>query len=86
MAKPVVDGIERQLEGQAQVIRVNALGELGREGAMRFDVRAVPTLIVFDGCGQIVDRQIGFVNAGRVVEAVAAAQACEPQEQAAQGS
>jgi hypothetical protein len=77
VAKPVVDGVERQLEGQAKVIRVNALTGFGREGVMRYDVRAVPTLIVFDGCGQIVDRQIGFINGGRVVAAVQSAEACE---------
>lgn len=72
-----MDGLERQLDGQASVVRMNALSGIGREGAMRFDVRGVPTLIVFDGCGQIVDRQVGFVNAGRVVSAVQAAEPCE---------
>jgi len=72
-----VDGLERKLDGQAKVIRVNALSELGREGVMRFNVRGVPTLIVFDGCGRAIDRQVGFVNAGRVIEAVQAAEPCE---------
>lgn len=55
---------------------MNALSGLGREGVMRFDVRAVPTLIVFDGCGGILERQVGMVNAGRVVEVVQTAEVC----------
>lgn len=55
---------------------MNALSGLGREGVMRFDVRAVPTLIVFDGCGGILERQVGMVNTGRVVEVVQTAEVC----------
>lgn len=78
MQKPIVDGLERQLEGQAELIRLNALGGLGREGAMRFDVRAVPTLLVFDGCGSVIERQVGMVAPARVVQAVQSAEACAP--------
>lgn len=42
----------------------------GREGVQRFDVRAVPTLLVFDGCGHVVERQAGLINRSRAVSAV----------------
>ncbi len=79
MAKPVVDGIERELSGEADVIRINVLSSAGREAIYRFGVRAVPTLVVLDGCGEVVERQVGILNPGRVVEAARSA-ACVPGE------
>ena len=60
MAKPIVDGLERDLDGQARVVRLSVLSELGREVAQRYGVRGVPTFLIFDGQGELIERQVGF--------------------------
>ena len=66
MAKPIVDGLERELEGQARVVRLSALNALGQEVAQRYDVRGVPTFLIFDGQGELIGRQVGFPNRGEI--------------------
>ncbi|MFZ5917297.1 MAG: thioredoxin family protein [Chloroflexota bacterium] len=70
MAKPIVDGIEQDLAGQARVIRLSLLSELGREAARRYGVRGVPTLVIFDGRGQVVQQTSGIPNRQEVVDQV----------------
>ena len=60
MAKPIVDGLERELEGQARVVRLSALSAMGQEVAQRYGVRGVPTFLIFDGRGELIGRQVGF--------------------------
>ena len=66
MAKPIVDGLERELEGQARVVRLSALNALGQEVAQRYDVRGVPTFLIFDGQGELIGRQVGFPNRSEI--------------------
>ncbi|MGD9374480.1 MAG: thioredoxin family protein [Anaerolineae bacterium] len=66
MAKPVVDRLERDLEGEARVLRLSVWGSVGRELAARYGVRGVPTFLLFDGTGQMVHRQVGKLDADRV--------------------
>jgi thioredoxin-related protein len=54
-----VDGIERDLEGKAQVLRLTVGGGVGRELAERYVVRSIPTLVVLDGNGHVVLKQAG---------------------------
>jgi thioredoxin-related protein len=70
MAKPIVDGIESDLEGRAQVIRLSVMSSVGSEAARRYGVRAVPTLIVFDGEGRLVEQIAGVPSRKGVVEQV----------------
>ncbi|NOZ05517.1 MAG: hypothetical protein GXP41_04070 [Chloroflexi bacterium] len=70
VAKPIVDGLEKQLGKQAQVIRLDITQALGREAAMRYGVRAVPTFVILDGKGDVVQRYNGFLPAGKVKEQV----------------
>jgi thioredoxin-related protein len=46
--------LERDLEGQMQVLRVSAWSSVGRQLAARYGVRGVPTFLLFDGSGQIM--------------------------------
>ena len=62
MAKPIVDGLERELEGQARVVRLSALNAMGQEIAHRYGVRGVPTFLIFDGQGELIGRRVGFPN------------------------
>jgi len=66
-AKPIVDGIEKDLRGRARVVRLNALGSPGRELAARYGVMGVPTTLVLDGAGTVVHRQVGIPSRKRIV-------------------
>jgi thioredoxin-related protein len=70
LAKPVVDGIEKELEGRAQVVRLNAMDGVGGQLALRYGVRGVPTLVVLDGAGEVVYAKTGSPNRGEVLAAV----------------
>ena len=66
-----MDGLERELEGQARVVRLNVLSQMGREMARRYGVRGMPTFLVFDGQGDLVGRQAGFPDRSEIKALVA---------------
>jgi thioredoxin-like negative regulator of GroEL len=70
LAKPVVDGLETQLDGKAQLIRLDVLSGVGQQAAARYGVRGVPALVVVDGQGMVVLGQMGIPNSSQVVEQV----------------
>jgi hypothetical protein len=83
LAKPVVDGIERRLADKAEVLRLNVTDAVGRELAIRYGVRRVPTLVLLDGSGQadapaVVLKQVGTPNREEVIRAVDQLVAQEP--------
>ena len=55
-----MDGLEQDLSGRVDVIRLDILTELGRTAAGLYGVRAVPTLLVVDGQGQIAHQSAGI--------------------------
>jgi thioredoxin-related protein len=58
-----VDRLERDLEGEARVLRLSAFSSVGRQLAARYGVRGVPTFLVFDGDGEMVHYQVGRLDA-----------------------
>ncbi|MCP4536896.1 MAG: hypothetical protein GY832_07090 [Chloroflexi bacterium] len=54
-----MDRLERELEDQAQVLRLDITDGVGRQLAMRYGARGVPTFVVLDGAGEVL-----FVQAG----------------------
>jgi thioredoxin-like negative regulator of GroEL len=72
VAKPIVDGLENDLQGRARVMRLNVLNSVGMNAARRFGVRAVPTFVVFDGQGKVIEVQIGMPNRAKITSAVTA--------------
>jgi thioredoxin-like negative regulator of GroEL len=70
VAKPIVDGLERKLDGKAEVVRLDVMSEVGRNAAARYGVRGLPTLVLVDGDGQPVYSQAGIVRPGPVIEQV----------------
>jgi len=54
-----VDGLTEDLQGRADVLLIDLLGEIGKQTAGRYNVRSVPTFLVFDGQGDLVLRQSG---------------------------
>ncbi|GAB4426835.1 MAG: hypothetical protein Kow0031_06690 [Anaerolineae bacterium] len=65
-----MDGLEQDLAGSADVVRLNALSSIGQQAAGHFGVRGLPTLILVDGSGQEVLRQIGIIRPAPVREQV----------------
>ncbi len=55
-----MDGLERDVEGQAQVLRLSVLDDVGGQLAMRYGVRGVPTFVLLDGAGDVVLSQGGM--------------------------
>jgi len=70
VAKPIVDGLEHDLEGRAAVVRLNVMSEVGSRAARQYGVRSMPTLIIFDGDGNIVETSVGVPNRKSVVTQV----------------
>ena len=68
-AKPVVDGLDRELAGRATFLRANIQKEPGRALARRHGVETVPTVLVFDDRGSLILKQNG-VSADAIRAAV----------------
>lgn len=67
-----MDGLEDDLQGRADVVYLDLLSDVGRDAASTYDVKAVPTLLVFDGAGNVILRQSGLPDPGAVKDAIAA--------------
>jgi len=65
-----VNGIENELDGVAEVVRVDLWSQLGKQIASRFEVTSAGTTVVLDGSGQEVYRNQGFPNRKKIVEFV----------------
>ena len=65
-----MDGLERDVKGQATVLRLDLLSGIGREAARAYGVTIVPTTLLFDGEGRVVLRETGLPDAGRFRAAV----------------
>ena len=72
MAKPLVDRLETNLAGKAEVIRLDLLSGVGREVAMRYGIHAVPSLVVINGQGDVVYGSYGLPSSGQVIAKVEA--------------
>lgn len=65
-----MNGIENELDGVAEVIRVDLWSQLGKQVAKRFDVTSAGTTVVLNGSGQEVYRHQGFPNRKKIIELV----------------
>lgn len=70
MAKPIVDGLEKDLGDKADVIRLNAMTSIGRQAAAHFGARGLPTLVLVDGNGEVVLTQVGIIRSSAILEQV----------------
>ena len=62
-----MDGIEKDLQGKARVLRLNVMSEVGSQAAQRYGVRGLPTFVLVDGRGRAVDFQAGLPDRAKVV-------------------
>lgn len=67
-----MNGIEKDLEGTARVVRLDIASDLGKTVAERYGVSAVPTVVVLDGYGEVTHRESGIPDREEVVAAAAA--------------
>ena len=67
-----MDRIEGQLENEAVLVRVNVASASGLQVAIRYGIRATPSLLVLDSQGNVVYSHTGVPNAGAVIAAVRA--------------
>jgi len=71
--KPKVDQLERDLSGQATVLRLNVKDNVGLALATRWSVNGVPTFFVLNGAGDVVYARAGAPDIEGLKAAVAAA-------------
>lgn len=64
--KPIVDGLEQELEGKVIFIRLNIQEIVGRELAPVYGFEYTPTFIFFDAQGNELWRQVGELDVERV--------------------
>lgn len=67
-AKPVVNGIEDELEGVVRVIRLDIQSDQGKSAARKFDVTGVPATLLVDGSGEVVHRASGVPSREEMVQ------------------
>ena len=72
-AKPIVDGIEKDLQGRARVVRLNVSDKQGRDIALGYDVRSLPATIVVGKDGEVIDRHAGIPSRKKIVAQATAA-------------
>lgn len=72
--KPKVDQLERDLAGQATVLRLNIKDNVGLALAVRWNVVGTPTFFVLNGAGDVVYTRAGAPDIEDLKAAVAAAQ------------
>lgn len=68
MAKPVVDGIEREVGEQVRFVRIAVTSSTGSAIAQHFGIRGVPTLLLVDGRGSVILTQVGRLDKAQVVD------------------
>jgi thioredoxin-related protein len=65
-----VNRLAKQLEGHAKLIRVDVATPTGLAVAQMYNVRATPTLLVFDGQGNVVYSHVGTPDAQAIAKVV----------------
>ena len=63
---PIVNGLEQHMAGRLEVIRVDIQTNLGRSMAPDYGVIGTPTFILFDPSGEIILKQVGFIDPEKV--------------------
>ncbi len=58
-----MDRLEADLKGRTTVLRIDLLSQVGRAAAQDYGVTLIPTVLVFDGQGQVILQQIGMIDA-----------------------
>jgi thiol-disulfide isomerase/thioredoxin len=70
VARPIIDRLETDLEGQLTVIRLDIASGPGQELGARLGFRATPTFVLFDVHGNELWRSIGTLDPEAVRQAL----------------
>lgn len=73
MAKPVVDGLEKKLNGRLDFARIDVGEERGAEVASELGITMVPAFVIVDASGKVIYRKLGGRPDGDAIEALLAA-------------
>ena len=68
--KPTVDELEKELDGQVHIIRLNIQDEIGMDLLPIYGFQFTPTFIYFDANGNELWRQVGEFDPQRVRDAL----------------
>ncbi len=66
-----MDGLEQQLSGKLDIVRINIQDRVGRQLAPVYDFEYTPTYIFFDAKGNELWRSIGEIDPQKVRDSVA---------------
>ena len=66
-----MNGLEKELEGKAEVVRVDLWSETGKQIARQYDVTSAGTTIMLDGSGKVVYNHKGFPERKKIRATVA---------------
>jgi len=64
MLGPVLEEVEKEIEGKAVVAKVNVDDE--QDLAAKFGVSSIPTIVIFKK-GEAVDRSVGFIGKEKII-------------------
>ena len=78
LAKPVVDRLAKEIV-DTRLVRISASSRSSIEIAQKYGVRGLPTLLVFDGMGTPIVRQVGRIDRMAVLEALASLQTSDSE-------
>jgi thioredoxin-like negative regulator of GroEL len=59
MAKPVVDGLERKMEGKMKVARIDVGEDEGRAIAAKYGIGTVPAFVLVAPNGEVLYQKVG---------------------------
>lgn len=65
---PILEEIAEEKKGRIKICKVDV--DHHRQAAMRYGIRAVPTLLFFKG-GQVVEQRVGVINRAQFDEILA---------------
>lgn len=66
---PVVDELAGEMADKLTIVKMNV--DMNREVAQKFDIKGLPTMILFKG-GSEIDRLVGFMPKDKIVEKLTA--------------
>jgi thioredoxin 1 len=66
---PIVDELAGEMADKLTIVKMNV--DLNREVAQKFDIKGLPTMILFNG-GTEIDRLVGFMPKEKIVEKLTA--------------
>lgn len=69
-AKPVVDGIERQYQGELSVIHLNIQDAASQPLMQRYGFEFTPTFILLGTSGQLLHKWVGAIDPIQVTQAL----------------